>query len=358
MLDVVVGIRRLEARLDRLAEREREGATGRWAEPDPGGGGAPRRWGGPGTGGGADAPRQGGGAGGRGGVVRAGEDGGQGGGDAHAEAREARGDQRILLDVIDKVCAGNGRPGALVRQGVSPGPTTAASLRTPACSDPNHPAPEPRAAASEFGLVPVRGLGAEEREDSSAERRRPAMDRDEGQEELGVDVQTTDRKLDALSESLSKKLERIAYSLGIRNLNLVDNSADDAEDRKRLMEKLKSAFDNDRRRRIVMQGNDRDKSLDYFFGICKPDQRIGKRGSRCCALWVIARLCLRRSGRNYIDWFVRRLIHPRSRFASGAEPFCSLSSLQYSSYFRYIPLSLSVHFIFLESQLKSHLCII
>ncbi len=89
-----------------------------------------------------------------------------------------------------------------------------------------------------------------------------------------------DRKLDALSESIGRKLERIAYALGIRNLNVVDNSADDAEDRKRLMEKLKSAFDNDRMKRFREAGTEKEKWLEHVFGICKPDQRIGKRGSR------------------------------------------------------------------------------
>jgi hypothetical protein len=85
-----------------------------------------------------------------------------------------------------------------------------------------------------------------------------------------------DRKLEGLSESIGKKLERIAYALGIRNLNVVDNSADDAEDRKRLIEKLKSAFESSRQKKF----SDKEKWLDYLFGICKPDQRIGKRGSR------------------------------------------------------------------------------
>ena len=89
-----------------------------------------------------------------------------------------------------------------------------------------------------------------------------------------------DRKLDALSESLGRKLERIAYTLGIRNLNVVDNSADDAEDRRRLMEKLKTAFDNDRLKRFGKTGTGQGRWLEYVFGICKPDQRIGKRGSR------------------------------------------------------------------------------
>jgi hypothetical protein len=93
-------------------------------------------------------------------------------------------------------------------------------------------------------------------------------------------VLDAERKLEALNESIAKKLERIAYALGIRNLNVVDNSADDAEDRKRLMEKLKTAFDNDKRNILCKPETDLAKWLEHFFGICKADQRIGKRGSR------------------------------------------------------------------------------
>ena len=95
-----------------------------------------------------------------------------------------------------------------------------------------------------------------------------------------------DRKLEALSESLGKKLERIAYVLGIRNLNVVDNSADDAEDRKRLMEKLKVAFENHRQEMFRTKISDREIWLDSVFGICKPDKRIGKRGSRYSVSFV------------------------------------------------------------------------
>jgi hypothetical protein len=136
-----------------------------------------------------------------------------------------------------------------------------------------------------------------------------------------------DRKLDALSESMSRKLERIAYALGIRNLNVVDNSADDAEDRKRLMEKLKSAFDHDRLKRFRNAGTERERWLEYVFGICKADQRIGKRGSRSFHLSASdimmilgsVSLCSGEIGRSLTCCCCCRLIHPKSRFAKGGK---------------------------------------
>ena len=114
--------------------------------------------------------------------------------------------------------------------------------------------------------------------------------RGESRPEPATPAGDVERKLDGLAESMSRKLERIALALGVRNLNAVDNGGDDAEDRKRLMEKLKSAFDNDRRSRLGATGTERERWLEYVFGICKPDQRIGKRGSRCCALLPIHRV--------------------------------------------------------------------
>ncbi len=43
----------------------------------------------------------------------------------------------------------------------------------------------------------------------------------------GARVAEIGRRLDAMAESLSRKLERMAYALGIRNLSVVDNSGDD-----------------------------------------------------------------------------------------------------------------------------------
>jgi hypothetical protein len=142
-----------------------------------------------------------------------------------------------------------------------------------------------------------------------------------------------DRKLDALSESMSRKLERIAYALGVRNLNVADNSGDDAEDRKRLMEKLKSAFDGDRRMRFGKAGTERERWLEYVFGICKPDQRIGKRGSRCPSLQPLAVILVGHViPYHYISEFYScdyRLIHPRSRFAKGSRCVLVVLSFPY-----------------------------
>jgi hypothetical protein len=40
--------------------------------------------------------------------------------------------------------------------------------------------------------------------------------------------------------------------------------------------------------RVVLE---REEWLDYFFGICKPDRRNGKQGSRCwcCLFWCVWR---------------------------------------------------------------------
>jgi hypothetical protein len=84
-------------------------------------------------------------------------------------------------------------------------------------------------------------------------------------------------ELDSRFMIIDKKLEQIAGAVVVRGTG---NENDDEEDRKRLKEKLKLAIEADRRSRvrtIVSQG---EVWLEYIFGICAPDQRLGKRGSR------------------------------------------------------------------------------
>jgi hypothetical protein len=84
-------------------------------------------------------------------------------------------------------------------------------------------------------------------------------------------------ELDSRIGSMDRKLDRIAAAVGVKS---VGNDGDDEADRKRLKEKLKVAIELDRRSRIRTIVSQSEVWLEYMFGICKPDQRIGKRGSR------------------------------------------------------------------------------
>ncbi len=88
-------------------------------------------------------------------------------------------------------------------------------------------------------------------------------------------IQEVIRKLDALD----KKVESVASAVGVRSGIA---AGDDEEDRRRLKEKLKEALDRDRDRRNRVDDDSSEQSvwLEYIFGICRPDQRMGKRGSR------------------------------------------------------------------------------
>jgi hypothetical protein len=79
--------------------------------------------------------------------------------------------------------------------------------------------------------------------------------------------------------AIDKKLERMSASMKIKS---DANDGDDEEDRRRLKEKLKAAIEIDRRSRVLTIVSNSEMWLEYIFGICSPDQRIGKRGSRCC----------------------------------------------------------------------------
>ncbi len=77
--------------------------------------------------------------------------------------------------------------------------------------------------------------------------------------------------------AIDRKLEQIAISMGVRG---VTKEGDEEADRKRLKEKLKQAIEADRRSRIRTIVSQGEVWLEYMFGICQPDQRLGKRGSR------------------------------------------------------------------------------
>jgi coenzyme F420-reducing hydrogenase alpha subunit len=80
-------------------------------------------------------------------------------------------------------------------------------------------------------------------------------------------------KLDGLDE----KLSRIARMVGAPDGSHANS---EEEDRKRLKEKLKEVLEIAQRNRIRNITSEKEKWLEYVFGICKPDGRIGKRGSR------------------------------------------------------------------------------
>ncbi len=80
-------------------------------------------------------------------------------------------------------------------------------------------------------------------------------------------------------ELMGRTIEHIAATVGVKT---EAGAGDDEEDRKRLKEKLREALDLDKRSRIRTIMSERELWLEYVFGICQPDGRLGKRGSRCC----------------------------------------------------------------------------
>ena len=77
-------------------------------------------------------------------------------------------------------------------------------------------------------------------------------------------------------ELVEERLGKIAHAVGVKEGVSV---GDDEEDRKRLKVRLKEALDRKRpkdRRSLIHT----DGILEYCFGICEPDGRTGKQGSR------------------------------------------------------------------------------
>jgi hypothetical protein len=77
--------------------------------------------------------------------------------------------------------------------------------------------------------------------------------------------------------AMDKKLDKISQSMGIM---VGVNDGNDDEDRRRLKEKLKVAIEVDMRNNIRFVVSRGEVWMEYIFGICAPNQRMGKRGSR------------------------------------------------------------------------------
>jgi hypothetical protein len=115
-----------------------------------------------------------------------------------------------------------------------------------------------------------------------------------------------DEKVHARFEILDRKIQKIAYAAGISVTAKRDSKE---EDRKRLIERLKEATKVEQNEQAVDE-HIKEPWMEYIFGICKPDGRVGKAGSR----FVHASPNLRKQPLNHGP---HRLIHPQSRFMQG-----------------------------------------
>ena len=85
-----------------------------------------------------------------------------------------------------------------------------------------------------------------------------------------------EESLDKRFAIVESRLVSIAEAVGVSNEADV---GDDDADRKRLKERLKEALEVEENKRSL-NFNEKESWMEYIFGICKPDGRIGKRGSR------------------------------------------------------------------------------
>ncbi len=94
-------------------------------------------------------------------------------------------------------------------------------------------------------------------------------------------MEAMDKKMDRRFETMERQLEKIADAVGVMGRV---NEGDDDEDRKRLKERLNEALKANKK---VSLGEIQaaDSWLEYIFGICKPNGRIGKHGSRLSKLF-------------------------------------------------------------------------
>ena len=120
----------------------------------------------------------------------------------------------------------------------------------------------------------------EEAESSSLLRRTTFVDDAESKKGPQIVADATDRlkDLDTRIGEMNQKLNSIGIAVSTLSKSKINEG--DEDDRKRLKEKLKLAIELDRRSRIRTIVSRREVWMEYIFGICSPDKRIGKRGSR------------------------------------------------------------------------------
>ena len=119
-------------------------------------------------------------------------------------------------------------------------------------------------------------------------------------------------------ESLDRKINMIAEAVGVR---VRAKEEEDAEDRKRLKERLKEAIAMEKTERL--RGVDQEEKegwAEYVFGITQANGRVGKMGSRCTPL------ARRHGGRSQADGRAARVaqahppavaLHARSEHTPG-----------------------------------------
>ena len=98
-----------------------------------------------------------------------------------------------------------------------------------------------------------------------------------------------EKRLTSIDEKvmcIDEKVKYIANSCGGQCVNKDEDDVTSAdlsiqqEDRKRLKEKLKEAMDHHYEARAAKLDRIKPDWMEYIFGICRPDGRLGKEGSR------------------------------------------------------------------------------
>jgi hypothetical protein len=136
------------------------------------------------------------------------------------------------------------------------------------------PASAPRWASPSRSLSVFDQPAVQEETDNSAlmSLHKPLPDTECEAMEPADKMEAMDLKIDGMD----KKIERIALAVGAR----LGTGVSEEEDRRRLKEKLKEALESAQRNQMQHVESEKEVWLEYIFGICKPDGRIGKMGSR------------------------------------------------------------------------------
>jgi hypothetical protein len=151
---------------------------------------------------------------------------------------------------------------------------------------------------------------------------------DEKLKAIHMDVEASDLRLQRMEvqlgvvsksvEGMDSKVEEIAQAVGIDKQDA--SAGDDEEDRKRIKERLREALEKNYER--TKRNTQKKSFMEYFFGICKTNGRVGKIGSRF-GFMLNSHFAIGSEGERVL--IHGRLIHPQSAFMQGCPPASSLS---------------------------------
>ena len=173
--------------------------------------------------------------------------------------------------------SGEDQPRLAADRGSEARPSTAAATATSSAAARRESAARDSASDAADGGSGPRLAGSGSRHEDPLRANGPDSEGQAAALDAGVAREAESRAVKLQLEGLDRTLALVAGAVGV---NHVDGERGGGDDRRRLKEKLKEAMESGQRLSVRQIDSEREMWAEYIFGICKPDGRVGKVGSR------------------------------------------------------------------------------